>query len=91
VAPRPGPRRPGPGHRGTLLPIRERILGSDHPDTLATRHNVARWTGETGDATGARDQLTALLPVIDRVLGPDHPNTLTTRTNLVLWAEKAAD
>jgi hypothetical protein len=74
-----------------LLPIRERVLGSDHPDTLATRHNLARWTGEAGDAVGARDQLAALLPTIERVLGPDHPNTLTTRTNLALWAGKAAD
>ncbi|MFD0480962.1 tetratricopeptide repeat protein [Nonomuraea thailandensis] len=29
-----------------LLPIRERVLGADHPDTLTTRHNLAYWTGE---------------------------------------------
>ncbi|HLN65792.1 MAG TPA: hypothetical protein VK280_00770 [Streptosporangiaceae bacterium] len=28
-----------------LLPDRQRIQGRDHPDTLATRHNIALWTG----------------------------------------------
>ena len=36
-----------------LLPDRERVLGRDHPDTLTTRHNIAGWTGEVGDARGA--------------------------------------
>ena len=43
------------------------------PDTLTTRANLACWTGEAGDAAGARDQYAALLPVRERVLGPDHP------------------
>ena len=33
-----------------LLPIRERVLGAEHPDTLITRANLASWTGEAGDA-----------------------------------------
>jgi hypothetical protein len=27
------------------LPVYERVLGADHPDTLITRHSLARWTG----------------------------------------------
>ena len=46
-----------------LLPIRERVLGAEHPDTLTARANLARWTGEAGDAAGARDQYAALLPI----------------------------
>ena len=65
-----------------LLPIRERVLGPEHPETLTTRHNLAHWTGEAGDAAGARDQFAALLPIRERVLGPEHPRTLTTRHNL---------
>ena len=42
---------------------RERILGPEHPDTLTARADLARWTGEAGDAAGARDQFAALLPV----------------------------
>ena len=53
--------------------------------------NLASWTGEAGDASGARDQYAALLPDRVRVLGPDHPNTLITRRNLTYWAGKAGD
>ena len=52
------------------------MLGPEHPDTLTTRANLAHWTGEAGDAAGARDQFAALLPVRERVLGPEHPDTL---------------
>ena len=54
------------------------VLGPEHPDTLAARGNLARWTGEAGDSAGARDQFAALLPVRERVLGAEHPVTLTT-------------
>jgi hypothetical protein len=67
------------------------MQGPNHPHTLATRHELARWTGEAGDAAVARDQFTVLLPVHEQVLGPDHPDTLITRHQLAYWAEKAAD
>ncbi len=60
----------------------ERVLGPEHPDTLAARGNLARWTGQAGDPAGARDQYAALLPVHERVLGPEHPDTLAARGNL---------
>ena len=63
--------------------------GAEHPDTLAARHELARWTGEAGDAAGARDQLAALLPVRERVLGAEHPDTLTDRTDLAYWIRQA--
>ena len=72
-----------------LLPIRERVLGPDHPETLTTLENLASWTGEAGDAAGARDQLAALVPVEERVLGPEHPNTLTDRASLIRWTQAA--
>jgi transposase len=28
-------------------------VGPDHPDTLTTRHNLARWRSEAGDPAGA--------------------------------------
>ena len=49
------------------------------------------WTGEAGDAAGARDQLAALLPIRERVLGPEHPDTLTTRHELARWTGQAGD
>jgi hypothetical protein len=53
-----------------LLPDRQRIQGRDHPDTLATRHNIALWTGKAGRA---RDLFAALPPNVERVLAADHP------------------
>jgi hypothetical protein len=32
---------------GELLPLRERVLGPQHPATLNTRSNLAYWTGMT--------------------------------------------
>ena len=65
--------------------------GPEHPDTLAARHDLACWTGEAGDAAGARDQFAALLPIRERVLGPEHPDTLTTRHELARWTGEAGD
>jgi hypothetical protein len=67
------------------------VLGAEHPGTLATRHELARWTGQAGDAAGARDQLAALLPVRERVEGAEHPGTLITRTQLAIWTGNAGD
>ena len=62
-----------------VLAARLRVLGPDHPDTLAIRHCIARQMAERGDHAAAeaeyRDVLTAEL----RVLGPDHPDTLAIR------------
>jgi hypothetical protein len=69
----------------------ERVLGPEHPDTLITRNQLARWTGEAGDAAGARDQLAALLPIRERVLGPEHPYTLVTRNQLARWTGQPGD
>ena len=48
------------------------MRGAEHLDTLTTRGNLAYYTGQAGDAAGARDQYTALLPIRERVLGPEH-------------------
>ena len=73
----PGPATSSP----TLLPIRERVLGTEHPDTLIARHELAYWTGEAGDAAGARDQFADLLPIRERVQGTEHRGALFARTN----------
>ncbi|HYS38105.1 MAG TPA: tetratricopeptide repeat protein, partial [Pseudonocardiaceae bacterium] len=66
-------------------------LGSDHPDTLVSRNNLAHWRGEAGDAAGAAEAFEALLADQLRVLGPDHPDTLLTRNNLAFWRGRAGD
>jgi Tetratricopeptide repeat len=64
---------------------------AENRDTLTARQELARWTGEAGDAAAARDQSAALLLIRERVLGPDHPDTLITRDNLAGWTGKAGD
>ena len=73
-----------------MLPVHERVLGPEHPDTLTTRASLAAWTGGAGDAAAARDQYAALLSLRARVLGPGHPDTLTTRGNLAYWARQSS-
>jgi hypothetical protein len=67
------------------------VSGPEHPSTLLTRANLALWTGQAGDAAGARDQHAALLPIQERVLAPEHPLTLATRDDLPYWTEKAEE
>jgi DNA-binding transcriptional ArsR family regulator len=65
-----------------LLNDVERILGPNHPQTLTTRSNVAFWTAESGDLSGALNLQELLLSDLERILGPDHPQTLTTRSHI---------
>ncbi|MET0495986.1 MAG: tetratricopeptide repeat protein [Actinoplanes sp.] len=74
-----------------LLPVQERVLGAEHPDTLSTRHSLAYWTGEAGNPQAARDLLADLLAVQEHVFGPEDPGTLTTRHDLARWTGMAGD
>jgi hypothetical protein len=73
------------------LPIVEGACGPDHPQTADARLNLARWTGEAGDAAGARDQFAMLRSLRGRVSGPEHPHTLSARVHLAIWARTAGD
>ncbi|MBB5926437.1 tetratricopeptide repeat protein [Streptomyces echinatus] len=66
-------------------------LGPDHPHTLATRNNLARWQGEAGDAAGATTAYADLLSDHIRVLGTDHPHTHIVRNNLAYWRGEMGD
>ncbi len=60
----------------------ERVLGADHPDTLAAWVNLAyayRAAGRTGEAIALYERT---LADSERVLGADHPDTLSSRNNL---------
>jgi hypothetical protein len=73
------------------LPHLTQTLGADHPDMLTTRHEIAHWTGHTGDAREALRLLRALCPDIERVLGADHPDTLKMRSNIAHWTGQTGD
>jgi hypothetical protein len=55
---------------------------SEHPDTLATRANLPRFTGDAGDATRARDLYAELLRAHERILGAEQPDVLISRNDV---------
>ena len=58
--------------------------GSDHPDTLITRNNLAVAYYSAGRLAEAIELYERVLADQERVLGPDHPDTLKTRNNLAV-------
>ena len=86
------------GSYAAALAVQQQVLhaweetrGAEHPDTLTARANLGTWTGEAGDAAGARDQFVALLPISERVQDPEHRNTLIIRHELAAWTGEAGD
>jgi len=60
----------------------ERVLGPDHPDTLASRNNLASAYESAGRLNQAIALHEATLTECERVLGPDHASTLASLSNL---------
>ena len=85
--------RPRPGTSSPrCCPVRERVLGAEHPDTLTTRGNLARWTGAAGDAAAARDHVRrAAARRWNGSSAPSTPDTLTARGSLARWTGEAGD
>ena len=62
--------------------VRETALGPDHPDTLASRHNLATAYQEAGRMSEAIALHEGTLKLRESKLGPDHDHTLKSRNNL---------
>lgn len=56
--------------------------GSDHPDTLITRNNLAVAYYSVGRLAEAINVWEELLPDCRRLLGPEHPLTKLVQKNL---------
>ncbi|MEV0088214.1 tetratricopeptide repeat protein [Saccharopolyspora sp. NPDC050642] len=69
-----------------VLKIRRRVLGDDHPDTLAARANLASVLNKRGELEEAERELRAVLKIRRRVLGDDHPDTQHTRARVNEWS-----
>src|SRR5258708_5766100 len=65
-----------------ILQSAERVLGSDHPNTLSSMNNLAQTLKAQGDLARAHDVEEQVLEAMARVLGKEHPNTLTSINNL---------
>ncbi|MFE0232189.1 tetratricopeptide repeat protein [[Kitasatospora] papulosa] len=58
---------------------RARLLGADHPDTLASRYEVGFTLSRTGRPADALREYTHVAQARERAFGPDHPDTLAAR------------
>ena len=65
-----------------LVTDRERERDADNPDTLATRHELARAYLAAGRTDKAVTLLEQTVADRERVLGADHPETLASRSTL---------
>jgi hypothetical protein len=59
--------------------VRSRVTYPRRSDTLATRYQLAYWTGECGEYPKVLFQFEGLVPDQERVRGPITPDTLSTR------------
>ncbi len=86
------------GHTARTIPLLEAVLaryeqalGDTHPDTLASRNNLASAYESAGDLERAIPLLEAVLTQRERVLGDTHPDTLASRDNLASTYQSAGD
>ncbi|MER6628913.1 tetratricopeptide repeat protein [Streptomyces sp. NPDC000987] len=61
---------------------RARLLGPDHPDTLASRYQAAFALSRLGRAAEALRAYRHVATALTRALGPDHPDTLAVRQEM---------
>ena len=66
------------------LRIRERILGTGHPDTASTYHNIADVYWAQGNYNSALNWYQKALCIRERVLGTDHPDTTTAYNDIAV-------
>jgi hypothetical protein len=66
------------------LARRKRLLGADHPDTLASANSLAIDLRDLGQVEEARQLHEDTLDRRKRVLGADHPDTLASMDNLAI-------
>jgi tetratricopeptide (TPR) repeat protein len=62
-----------------VLKERERALGPEDPDTLASRNTLAIALDQQGNYPEAEKEYRIVMKLREKVLGPEHPDTLMTR------------
>jgi tetratricopeptide (TPR) repeat protein len=58
------------------------VLGSEHPNTLTSRNNLALLYQSKGEYDKALPLYEQTLAAREQVLGSEHPQTITVRDNL---------
>jgi tetratricopeptide (TPR) repeat protein len=65
-----------------VVEIRKRVLGEEHPDTVASLANLAATYWSQGQWKEAEELFVQVVEIRKVVLGIEHPHTLTSMTNL---------
>lgn len=84
------PRRAVSELRG-ITQQRAAALGPGHPDTLAARHQLAFFTGESENLGAAAALFRELVQDTLHEFGPDHPDTLAARHQLAFCTGEGGD
>jgi len=66
------------------LELSEKVLGPEHPDTLASMNNLALVLDSQGKYEAAEEMQRQAIELKEKVLGPEHPDTLASMDNLTL-------
>jgi|GEM_PF-6466862 len=66
------------------LPIHEKVLGTEHPDTAATYNNIASVYYAQKDYSKALEFYNKDLAISEKVLGTEHPDTAITYNNIAV-------
>jgi tetratricopeptide (TPR) repeat protein len=73
----------------SLVEDQERLLGSDHLETLRSRNNLANAYQDAGRSAEAIPLHERTLADQERLLGPDHADIMGSRNNLALAYQEA--
>jgi serine/threonine protein kinase/TolA-binding protein len=65
-----------------VIEIRSRVLGPEHPDTLASRHRLIYALNEEEKHVEAEAEARQVVKLREKILGQEHPDTLLSRYNL---------
>ena len=66
----------------SVIETRSRILGPEHPDTLASRHRLVYALNEEEKHAEAESEAREVAELREKILGFEHPDTLLSRYNL---------
>jgi tetratricopeptide (TPR) repeat protein len=66
----------------SVIEVRSRILGAEHPDTLASRNRLIYALNEEEKHADAEAEARQVVTLREKILGVEHPDTLLSRYNL---------
>jgi tetratricopeptide (TPR) repeat protein len=73
------------------LAIRAKVLGPDHPDTVASLNDLAVLLADQADYGRARELHERALAIREKELGPEHPDTAESLNNLAFLLRRQGD